>query len=47
MTHEDPRSTARIIARIESGFVGSIGIASTSDRKGRDHHFRAMNVSTA
>ena len=47
MTHAEPASTARIIARIDSGLVGSTGIALTSTRNGRAHHCFAMSVSTA
>ncbi len=47
ITHADPPSTARIIARIDSGFAGSTGMASTSARNGRAHHRVAMSVSTA
>ena len=43
----EPASTARIIARIESGFVGSTGSALTNARNGFAHHCFAISVSTA
>jgi hypothetical protein len=42
MMHADPASTARIMARIDSGFVGSTGSAFTTARNGFAHHFLAM-----
>jgi hypothetical protein len=38
MMHADPCSTARIMARIDNGFIGSTGKAWTTDRKGFAHH---------
>ena len=47
MMHDDPRSTARIMVRIDRGLVGSIGSALTNIKNGFAHHFLAMDVSTA
>jgi len=43
----EPPSTARIIPRIDSGFIGSTARALLTARNGRAHHCRAMTVSTA
>ena len=47
MTQAEPASTARIIARMESGFVGSTGSALTNARNGFAHHCLEISVSTA
>ena len=47
MTQAEPASTARIIARIDSGLVGSTGNALTTARNGFTHHCFAIWVSTA
>ena len=47
MMQAEPASTARIIARMESGFVGSTGSALTNTRNGFAHHCFEISVSTA
>src|SRR5258705_306574 len=44
MTHLRSAWTARISALVAIGLVGSMVIASTSQKIGRAHHLRAMKV---